>query len=108
MENTHENPEGPLNHIGANNPDPYGKLVEGEHYTRSMLLNNGMHMDGHRYLYDFETLSQTLRLAGFRDIARVAYGESEHAALRGIDRHDGGKSGRSWIPSIVLAVEAVR
>lgn len=95
-------------HVGSGNPDPYGKLLEGEAYLRSMLLNNGMHMDGHRYLYDFETIAQSLRLAGFAAVTRVAFGESAHPELRGIDRHDGGQSGRHWIPRIALAVEATK
>jgi|WetSurMetagenome_2_1015567.scaffolds.fasta_scaffold279254_2 predicted SAM-dependent methyltransferase len=92
----------------AGSADPYGKLIDGEKYTKAMLLNNGMHMDGHRYLYDFEAIEQTLRLAGFRRICRCEYGQSEHAELAGIDKHDGGESGHSWIPKIVLAVEATK
>ena len=88
--------------------DTYGRLEDGEQYTRAMLLNNGMHMDGHQCLYDFEMLSQSLRLAGFRGIKRVAFGKSEHAELAGIDRHDGGETGRHWIPTIVLTIEAIK
>ena len=88
--------------------DPYGKLIEGEKYMPSMLLNNGMHMDGHKYLYDFETIKHSMELAGLTQVTRVAYGESEHDALRGIDKHDGGDTGRSWIPGIVLGVEGTK
>jgi hypothetical protein len=41
-------------------------------------------------------------------VVRCAYGESEHEALRGINRHDGGETGRSWIPPLTLIVEATR
>jgi len=86
--------------------DPYGRLMEGEEYTRSMLLNNGFHMDGHKYLYDFETLQQSLSLAGFAAIKRERFGFSKHPELQGIDRHDGGETGKHWIPKNVLIVEA--
>jgi len=95
-------------HVGPRNPDPYGKLRDGEAFTRSMLLNNGMHMDGHRYLYDFETISQSMRLAGFTDVRREEFGASRHPELAGIDRHDGGETGRNWVPGIALVVEATK
>ena len=86
--------------------DPYGKLIEGEVFTRAMLLNNGFHMEGHKYIYDFETIAQSLRLGGFINIKPESFGQSAHAELRGIDRHDGGETGRHWIPKNVLTVEA--
>lgn len=86
----------------------YGKLLPGETYLPSMMLNNSFHMDGHKFLYDYETLAQLLRLAGFSSIERCKYGESRHENLRGIDKHDGGETGRSWIPHIGLTVEATK
>lgn len=88
--------------------EEYCKLAEGEAYTRSMLLNNGMHLDGHRFLYDFETLQQSLRLAGFHNIEQVEFGISKHQELNGINLHDGGSIDRSWIPKIVLEVEGLK
>lgn len=96
-----------LKHI-AQSTDGYCKLLPGEQYTRSMLLNNGFHMDGHRYIYDFETLKMSLERAGFTDIKRVPFGQSEHSELSGIDVHDGGDTGRHWIPKNVLQVEATK
>ncbi len=92
----------------AQSSEPAATLIEGERYTRAMLLNNGMRLDGHKFLYDFETLAQSLSLAGFRQIVRERFGCSTHEALRGIDRHDGGETGRHWIPGIVLTVEATK
>lgn len=88
--------------------ETYGILHEGEEYTRAMLINNGMHMDGHRFHYDFETLSQAMRIVGFTDAKRASFGQSEHEALTGIDHHDGGETGRSWIPGIVLTAEGTK
>ncbi|HQZ40960.1 MAG TPA: methyltransferase domain-containing protein [Vicinamibacterales bacterium] len=96
-----------IRHIGQSS-EPSAKLVEGERYTRAMLINNGMRLDGHKFIYDFETLAQSLSLAGFRQIVRERFGRSTHAPFQGIDRHDGGETGRHWIPGIVLTVEATK
>src|SRR5262249_23116162 len=74
----------------------------GEKLTRAMVLNYGMWLDGHKFVYDEETLRQSLTLAGFKEISRATFGKSAHAALRGIDTHDGGETGRGWIPSLAL------
>lgn len=94
-----------LVHI-AGSADSYGKLMKGEKYVRAMHLNNTFNLDGHKCIYDFELISQTLTRAGFTDIKRVKFGHSSHKELRGIDKHDGGPTGRHWIPDGVLLVEA--
>ena len=86
--------------------ESYCKLEANENYTPAILLNNGMHLDGHLFLYDFETLAQSLRVAGFQSILKVEFGKSTHQELSGINLHDGGDSGRHWIPKVVLEVEA--
>ncbi|MCL1825335.1 MAG: methyltransferase domain-containing protein [Betaproteobacteria bacterium] len=96
-----------LRHISGSQ-DPYAKLLPGETYLPSMFINNGFHMDGHKFLYDYETLEQSLRLAGFSQIERCKFGNSRHEILRGIDKHDGGETGCSWIPHIALTVEATK
>lgn len=80
----------------------------GEALTRAMVLNFGMRLDGHLFVYDFETLKQSLALAGFERITQAEFGASEHGPLDGLDRHDGGETGRSWVPRMVLAVDAVK
>ena len=84
------------------------ELKPGEHLTRAMVLNFGMRLDGHRFIYDFATISQSLELAGFGRVEQTRFGESWHGVFMGIDRHDGGDTGRSWVPEMVLAVDAVR
>lgn len=96
-----------LKHI-EHSTDSYCKLMPGEKYVRAMLLNNGFHMDGHRFIYDFESIKMSLERAGFKDIKRVPFGTSEHPELTGIDFHDGGDTGRHWIPQNVLLVEATK
>jgi predicted SAM-dependent methyltransferase len=67
------------------------------------LLNNYLHMHGHRHIYDFDTLALLLRETGFEHIERAAFGESRHAVMRGIDRHDMGP-----LASLAMAVDAVK
>jgi SAM-dependent methyltransferase len=42
---------------------------------------------GHHFIYSYDALAQRLRAAGFTGVRRCELGESEHAALRGIERH---------------------
>lgn len=90
----------------AGGSDPYGKLIAGERYLPAMMINNGFHMDGHRFLHDHASLEQVLRLAGFSQVERCEFGRSRHAALHGIDHHDGGETGRSWVPKVALTLES--
>ena len=78
-----------------------------EQLTRAMVLNYSMRLDGHKFLYDEETLRQSLRLAGFQTMTREIFGRSKHAALSELDSHDGGETGRDWIPSLALVMEAI-
>lgn len=56
--------------------------------TRAEMINNYFYVPDHRQLYDFETLALLLGEAGFEQIEPAEYGQSRHAVLRGIDRHD--------------------
>jgi predicted SAM-dependent methyltransferase len=67
------------------------------------LVNNYFYSHGHRQIYDFATLAGMLRAAGFQDVKRARFGESEHELLRGIDRHDAGS-----LNALVLAIDAVK
>lgn len=53
--------------------------------TPCALLNEGMRLWGHQFVYDEEELVLLLREAGYGDIKRVGWGESEHAELRGLE-----------------------
>lgn len=67
-------------------------------------LNRAFHGWGHQFLYNERTLAATLRDAGFANVKRVAYGESEHTELRGLERHE--KSTDYGELSHILIVEA--
>ena len=45
-------------------------------------LNRAFHGWGHQFLYNERTLTATLRDAGFANVKRVGYGESEHHIIR--------------------------
>lgn len=49
------------------------------------LLNEGMRLWGHQYLFDASELESVLRLAGFGAIRAVPWRESAHAPLQGIE-----------------------
>jgi predicted SAM-dependent methyltransferase len=49
------------------------------------MLNEGMRWWGHQFLFDAPELERSLRGAGFSSIKAVAWRQSEHEALRGIE-----------------------
>lgn len=53
--------------------------------TLCQMVNEGMRMWGHTYVYDEEELCNLLTEAGFIDIKKVSWGESEHPELRGLE-----------------------
>ena len=53
----------------------------------TFVLNNAFRAWGHMFLYDEETLRSTLLDAGFVDVRRVPFGESDDPNLRGLERH---------------------
>ena len=67
------------------------------------MLNNYVYSWGHTHIYDFDTIALLLREAGFEDIARAEFGQSEHQILRGVDTHDMDDLGHT-----VVAVDAVK
>lgn len=53
--------------------------------TAAKLMNEGMHAWGHQFLYDFDELRTALLSAGFSDVRRVAWRESQMPAFRGLE-----------------------
>jgi len=51
-------------------------------------MNKAFRGWGHQFLYNAQTLTECLHDAGFATIERCAYGESRHAALRGVEHHE--------------------
>ena len=55
--------------------------------SAALVINNAFRAWGHQFLYDADTLEQNLRSCGFTQVSRVAYNESDHDMLRGIEQH---------------------
>lgn len=51
-------------------------------------LNRAFRGWGHQFLFNRHTLEALLRDVGFATVTWCRYGESEHEALRGIERHE--------------------
>lgn len=67
-----------------------GRVVQMEHggwypETPCQMINEGMRLWGHVHIYDEPELVALLKECGFTDIRRVAWGESDHAELRGLE-----------------------
>ena len=51
-------------------------------------LNKAFRGWGHQFLYNHQTLRDTLLSAGFGEVEVTSYGQSRHAALKGLERHE--------------------
>ncbi|HEU4523286.1 MAG TPA: methyltransferase domain-containing protein [Thermoanaerobaculia bacterium] len=63
-------------------------MPEDQQVLASFAINRAFRGWGHQFLYNWGTLAATLRAAGFAEVARQKYGESQHPELRGIERHE--------------------
>jgi predicted SAM-dependent methyltransferase len=55
--------------------------------TAAYVINTAMHAFGHQFIYDEAALTTELQAAGFGDVRRAPYGESQHAMLSNVERH---------------------
>jgi predicted SAM-dependent methyltransferase len=67
-----------------------GHIVRMEHggwfpETPCRMVNEGMRLWGHTFIYDEPELFALLRECGYSDVRRVKRGESEHVELRGLE-----------------------
>jgi predicted SAM-dependent methyltransferase len=53
--------------------------------TLCRLLNGGMHLWGHQFIYDLPELYGALKEAGFSDLRHVGHRESSHPELIGLE-----------------------
>ncbi len=67
--------------------------------TPCQMMNDGMRLWGHEFIYDAEELTRVLEEAAFRKVTRVAWRESAHQNLTGLE-------GRPFHGEII--VEAVK
>ena len=71
----------------------------------SFAVNNLLNGHGHRFVYDAETLEESLTKAGFVDIRRRAVGESDDPVLRNLEKH-GDVIGRDFNELETMVIEA--
>jgi predicted SAM-dependent methyltransferase len=65
-------------------PEPLPKTIS----PGAVILNYEMRNFGHQFLYDPQTMRQSLEIAGFQDIKEFAPGDSDDPQLSGLDvRH---------------------
>lgn len=67
-----------------------GNLIEMPHgswkpKTPCAMLNEAMHLWGHQFVYDEAELILLLEEAGFSQVRRMSWGQSEHVELRGLE-----------------------
>ncbi len=79
-------------------------MSDTEEVQACFALNRAFRGWGHQFLYNERTLHATLADAGFASVVRCQYGESSHADLRGLERHE--KSPDYGTLSHILIVEA--
>ena len=74
----------------------------------SFVVNNAFLAWDHRFLYDKETLTDSLTQAGFGQFTFHRPLESDDPELQGIERHGGGRGGEAINGFETLVVEAVK
>ncbi len=71
------------------------------------VLNSFVRNWGHQFIYDSPTLRAALKEAGFVDFRLCSPGESQNAALRGLESH-GAQIGEEWNAFETMVLEAQR
>jgi predicted SAM-dependent methyltransferase len=67
----------------------YGQWgADGEKVRDCFWINKSFRAWGHKFLYNFATLRDTLVAAGFGQVELASYGESKHEELRGLEHHE--------------------
>lgn len=67
----------------------FGDWQEAKEEVRDCFwINKAFRGWGHQFLYNFETLAQTLLEAGFATVERASYSESRYPELRNLERHE--------------------
>jgi predicted SAM-dependent methyltransferase len=63
-------------------------LLREQEVLACFMLNRAFRGWGHQFLYNEGTLAAVLHAAGFETVVRREYGASDHAELRGLERHE--------------------
>jgi predicted SAM-dependent methyltransferase len=87
--------------------DKFAHAEEFRFYHEVFVLNRMVREWGHQFIYDDWVLRQALHRVGFKDCSRYNAGESEDAALQGIDGHND-VSGHAMNSFETMVIEAVK
>ncbi len=77
-------------------------------YSAAFVINIIFYKHGHQFIYDIRTLTDSLKQAGFKNIVRCAYGESNNEFLKGIDSHDQAVNNEEMVRFETLILEATK
>lgn len=77
----------------------------GQQITAGQYLNAALRLHDHLHLFDFEDLRAALQSAGFSEVCRVPYGDSEERELRGLETRYL-RPNNDWLQPLDLVVEA--
>lgn len=81
-------------------------LPQGSPRHPVFVLNNAMRNWGHTFLYDEEVLRLALTGAGFVDVRRCTFGESDVPGLRGLESHGAAVSNEQMVRFETMVLEA--
>jgi predicted SAM-dependent methyltransferase len=71
-------------------------------FSAAAAINAMFRQWGHQFLYDEETLRETMRAAGFRSVERFALGESRHFDLQNVENQERYPAGLLNFESVAL------
>ncbi|WP_424099174.1 class I SAM-dependent methyltransferase [Moorena producens] len=75
-------------------------------YNMCQWLNDHVRLWGHQFIYDQQTLINSLQEAGFTKVIKCKYGESMHKDLQNLEKHD---EGEVWMKEgYVMIFEAAK
>jgi predicted SAM-dependent methyltransferase len=77
-----------LDWVWLNQYHPHSWRHDGEAVRDCFWMNRAFHGWGHQFLYNLQTLSETIREAGFAEVRTVSYGQSTHPELRDLEQHE--------------------
>jgi predicted SAM-dependent methyltransferase len=83
-------------------------VPEAPHPLPAFAINQVVRAWGHKFIYDFDALSLLLEGAGFEDVRRMPFGQSDDAHLDGLEAHGRQRRNLEYIEFETMVVEAHR
>lgn len=83
-------------------------LPEVDDYNPQFVINNAFRNWGHQFLYDQDLLERALRDNGFVNIRKCDFGQSDHPALQGVEKHGENMEAEQMVEFETMVYEAER